>query len=391
MQHRQTKRMSVLLCGLICMILAVPASALNGIKIGTLTRVEGVRDNDLVGYGIVIGLSGSGDSRRSQATLQSIANTLQKFGVSVSSDEISSRNVAAVMVTATIPAFSEKGNRLDVNVSSIGDARSLVGGTLLLAPLRAINGQVIAVAQGSVSVGGYTFDSFGNQVQKNHPTVGVVPKGGLVEYATTDKVLDEQGHFTLLLKEPDFNMASKIADAINQQQQANVAEAVHAGKVRISLGVIAASQAFRTIGLVQNITVVPESTPRIVINERTGTIVAGGAVQIDNVTITHGDLKIRVDTNYLVSQPDSLLIYGHGGVSAPVNQAYNENIRSVVVPDTKIQVEESRNKSVTLGQGTKVSDLISALNDMKLSTRDIISILQSISRAGALHGELIVQ
>ncbi len=146
--------------------------------------------------------------------MQSVANTLQKFGVSVSINEISSRNVAAVMVTATIPAFSEKGNRIDVNVSSIGDSRSLVGGTLLLTPLKAVNGKVIAVAQGSVSIGGYSFDAFGNKVQKNHPTAGIVPRGAVVEYSTTDTVINPDGSFTLLLKEPDFNLASKIADAL---------------------------------------------------------------------------------------------------------------------------------------------------------------------------------
>lgn len=366
------------------------AHAFSGIKVGALTRVEGVRDNELVGYGIVIGLSGTGDSRRSQATLQSVANTLQKFGVSVSINEISSRNVAAVMVTATIPAFSEKGNRIDVNVSSIGDSRSLVGGTLLLTPLKAVNGKVIAIAQGSVSIGGYSFDAFGNKVQKNHPTAGIVPRGAVVEYSTTDTVINPDGSFTLLLKEPDFNLASKIADAINYRDPSVAAEALHAGKVRVSLGKNTGSDAFRKIGQVQNLTVVPETAARIVINERTGTIVAGGSVQIDNVTITHGDLKIRIETDYLVSQPDSVLLYDRwgGSVNGGTN---NENIRSIVVPDTNIQVEDSGNKGVTLAQGAKVSDLISALNEMKLSTRDIITILQSISRAGALHGELIVQ
>ncbi len=168
------------------------------------------------------------------------------------------------------------------------------------------------------------------------------------------------------------------------------AEALHAGKVRVSLGKNTGSDAFRKIGQVQNLTVVPETAARIVINERTGTIVAGGSVQIDNVTITHGDLKIRIETDYLVSQPDSVLLYDRwgGSVNGGTN---NENIRSIVVPDTNIHVEDSGNKGVTLAQGAKVSDLISALNEMKLSTRDIITILQSISRAGALHGELIVQ
>ncbi|WP_238124729.1 flagellar basal body P-ring protein FlgI [Vibrio cincinnatiensis] len=374
------------------LMLAVVGSveAFSGIKVGALTRVEGVRDNELVGYGIVVGLSGTGDSRRSQATLQSVANTLQKFGVSVSASELSSRNVAAVMVTATIPAFSEKGNRIDVKVSSIGDSRSLVGGTLLLTPLNTVNGKVIAVAQGAVSVGGYSFDAFGNKVQKNHPTSGIVSKGAVVEYSTTDTVIQTDGSFTLLLKEPDFNMSSKISDTINTRFKSVTAEAIHAGKIRILLGQNSGASAYRKIGQIQNLTVVPETIARIVINERTGTIVAGGTVQIDNVTITHGDLKIRIDTNYLVSQPNSVLLYDRWNIPVEGDRN-NGNIRTTVVPDTNIQVQESGNKGVTLGQGARVSDLISALNDMKLSTRDIITILQSISRAGALHGELIVE
>lgn len=375
---------------LLMLAAAGQAQAFSGIKVGALTRVEGVRDNELVGYGIVVGLSGTGDSRRSQATLQSVANTLQKFGVSVSAGELSSRNVAAVMATATIPAFSEKGNRIDVKVSSIGDSRSLVGGTLLLTPLNAVNGKVIAVAQGSVSVGGYSFDASGNKVQKNHPTSGIVPKGAVVEYSTTDTVIQKDGSFTLLLKEPDFNMSSKIADAINAKFHSVIAEAVHAGKIHVFLGQNSGSGAYRKIGQIQNLAVVPETIARIVINERTGTIVAGGSVQIDNVTITHGDLKIRIDTDYLVSQPDSVLLYDRWSIPAG-GSGGNRNVRTTVVPDTNIQVKESGNKGVTLVQGARVSDLISALNDMKLSTRDIITILQSISRAGALHGELIVE
>ncbi|WP_411993495.1 flagellar basal body P-ring protein FlgI [Agarivorans sp. DSG3-1] len=367
---------------------ALPVDAFSGIKIGSLARVEGVRDNVLAGYGIVIGLSGTGDSRRSQATLQSVANALQKFGVSVSPKDLSSRNVAAVMVTATIPAFSEKGNRIDVNVSSIGDSRSLVGGTLLLMPLKAVNGRVVAIAQGSVSVGGYTFDSNGNKVQKNHPTAGVVPKGAVVEYATDDQVISSDGSFTLLLKEPNFHTASKIVDAINSKDSSLHAETLHAGRVRVDLGQAPRNLAFRKIGEVQELSIIPETAARIVINERTGTIVAGGTVKIDNVTITHGDLKIRIQTDYLVSQPNSVLRYDRWGLPG---EDSNSNARTVVVPDTDIKVEEAGNGGVTLDQGATVSDLISALNDMKLSTRDIITILQSINRAGALHGELVVQ
>lgn len=359
--------------------------AVTNVKINDLTRVEGIRDNALVGYGIVVGLNGSGDSRRSKATLQSVANALLKFGVFVDNSELSSSNVAAVIVSATLPPFSEIGNKVDVNVASIGDARSLVGGTLLLTPLKAANGEVVALSQGPISVGGYTVDAFGNKVQKNHSTAGMIPEGAVVERSTNDQYLSTDGSLKLIINEPSFNTATKIADKISKEYPELEVQAVHAGKISIS-----SEQPFTNpvslLAGIQDLEITPVSISRIVINERTGTIVAGGEVRIDNVTITHGALKIQIKTEYQVSQPDSLIINGRGG-----DVTQSDNIRSVVVPKTDISVDEQGGNLIDLAAGATVSDLISSLNRMRMSTRDIITVLQAINRAGALHGELIIQ
>jgi len=363
-------------------------SQASSVKISDLTRIDGIRDNALVGYGIVMGLNGSGDSRRSKATLQSVANALLKFGVFVDINELSSRNVAAVMVTATLPAFSEIGNKLDVNIASIGDARSLTGGTLLLTPLNAVNGELVALSQGPVSVGGYTVEAFGNKVQKNHPTVGIIPQGAVVERATNDQFLAKDGSLKIIIKEPSFNTANQIVKKISSVYPDLQVTALHAGKIKI-VPVTPFLDPVAFLASIQELKISPVTASRIVINERTGTVVAGGLVQIDDVTITHGSLKIQVKTRYQVSQPDSVVL--GGGWIVPGAPSANENVRTVVVPETDIIVDEQGGNLVDLRGGATVSDLISALNSMRMSTRDIITILQAINRAGALHGELIIQ
>jgi len=373
---------------LLSLLVSVTTQASSGVKISDLTRVEGVRDNSLVGYGIVMGLNGSGDSRRSKATLQSVANALLKFGVFVNVNELNSRNVAAVMVTAILPAFSEEGNKVDVNVASIGDAHSLVGGTLLLTPLKAVNGEIIALSQGPVSVGGYTVEAFGNKVQKNHPTAGIIPLGAVVERATHDQFLGEDGSLNLIIKEPSFNTAKSIVNKVSAAYPELKVIALHAGKVRITSSK-SISDPVSLLAGIQELKITPVTAARIVINERTGTVVAGSNVQIDNVTITHGALKIQIKTRYQVSQPDSVILNDRWAISGAPSG--NENIQTVVVPETDIVVDEQGGNLVDLQGGATVSDLISALNSMRMSTRDIITILQAINRAGALHGELIIQ
>ena len=374
---------------LFALILILQASSSFGaVKIGDLARLEGVRENALVGYGIVVGLSGTGDSRRSQATVQSVANALQKFGVFIDPSELSTRNVAAVMITSTLPPFTEIGNKLDVNVSSMGDARSLSGGTLLLTPLKAINGEVIGLAQGPVSVGGYNIESFDSRVQKNHPTVGIVPGGGVVERATVDKIIDDDRSIALILNEPNFITTDRIVNALKGQYPGVMAEALHAGRISMDLSSLEGLNPMSFIAGLLQVEVVPDAVSRVVINERTGTVVAGGDVRIEDISITHGNLRIEVKTDFLVSQPTAILLTDNAVV--PVS-AGTDSVQTAIVPQTRITVDEQSSVAASLSKGATISELISALNKLQITTRDIIVILQAVSRAGALHGDLVIQ
>ncbi len=354
------------------------------VRLKELAHIDGVRDNSLVGYGLVVGLAGTGDSDRGGPTMQSIANTLTRFGVRVTPDQINSRNVAAVIVTTTLPPFAVPGDKLDVNVASMGDARSLVGGTLVLAPLRGADDKVYALAQGPLSVGGFKYDAFGNVVQKNHPTVGQIPGGASVEAAVGTSVVSQAGNLYVVLDDPDFTTAGRVADAINatlspMPDSSEIrARAVDASRVVVHLTEGERADLVHVIGRIEDSHLVPDETPRIVVNERTGTVVSGGDVRIGAVTVTHGELRVTVTTDYLVSQP---LVIGEAGSS----------VHTAIVPQADLKVEEPPRSSVTLPAGTSVGDLVFALNKIKVSPRDMISILEAIKRAGALRSELIIQ
>jgi flagellar P-ring protein precursor FlgI len=357
---------------------AEAASSYEGVRIKDMGRIESVRDNSLAGYGLVTGLAGTGDSSRSKATLQSVANMLAQFGVSVTVDQLNSRNVAAVMVTANLPPFTRPGDKLDVNVSSLGDARSLMGGTLLMMPLYGPDKKIYALAQGPLSVGGYQYDLNGNLEQKNHPTSAMIPGGATVENEVPSEILSESGNLDFVLSDPDFTTAQRIATSLNEVLGDNAARAVDAGRIRIKVADVQKDKVVDFIAKVENVIVTPDQRARIIVNERTGTIVSGGDVRISKVSISHGDLKVSIVTDYLVSQPNMLIEPGPG-------------VRTAVVPQTRINVNEGGVNSVSLPAGTTVADLVSALNKIKTSTRDIISILQGIKRSGALHAELIIQ
>lgn len=358
--------------------LAQAAPTVNAVRIKDVARVAGVRDNPLTGYGLVFGLSGSGDSQRNRATVQSVANTLRNFGVNVDVTDLSSRNVAAVIVTAKLPAFAEPGMQLDVQVASAGDARSLTGGTLMLAPLAGPDGRIYAIAQGAISVGGYQFEAITASVQKNHPTVGWIPSGAMVEQSSPLRVAGDGSSINILLNEPDFTTANHIARAISAGVPGASATAEHAGKVAVRFSRMP-DNLVAEISAIENVSVNPERRSRVVINERTGTVVAGGDVRLGQVSISHGDLRVEISTRYSVSQPDGVLI-------RPA-----EGVRSVVVPESTIKTEEGVAPMVSVAEGATVADLISALRAIKLSTRDVIAVLQSIKTAGALDGELVIQ
>jgi len=361
------------------LLAAVSAPAQDfGVRIKELGRLDGVRENMVSGYGIVSGLAGTGDSTRSQATLQSVANALREFGLNVTPAQLASRNVAAVLVTATLPAFARTGDRLDVIVSSMGDARSLTGGALLMTPLYGPDRRIYALAQGAVSVGGYKFELNANVVQKNHPTTGIVPEGAVVEADLTAQVLSPDGTMRLVLFDPDYTTASRIATAVNGKLSASAA-AMDAGRVAIRVPEGERERLVDFVARLESLTVQPDLRARVVINERTGTVVSGGGVRLSNVSVAHGDLKVTVVTDFLVSQPGGVLVNPGPG------------IRTQVVPRTRIDANEEGLSSVTMPAGATVSDLVAALKQVKSTTREVIAILQSIKRAGALHAELVIQ
>jgi len=355
------------------------AGAGDGVRIKDLARIDGVRDNMIVGYGIVTGLAGTGDSSRSEATMQSIVSALQTFGVNVTPSQLSSRNVAGVMVTATLPALSRVGDKVDVNVSSVGDARSLTGGTLLMMPLFGPDRKIYALAQGSLSIGGYKYELNGNSVQRNHPTAGVISEGATVEVNVNARILSEDNAIQVLLADPDFTTASRMAEAVNANVGSAVAHAVDSGRVAVDVPLAARDHLVDFVARVESIVVQPDQRARVVVNERTGTVVSGGDVRISAVTVTQGNLHVSVLTDYLVSQPPGY--FGAGNAQAS----------TAVVPQTRIDVKEDQVNVVSLPAGAPVAELVNALNKIRTNTRDVIAVLQSIKAAGALHADLIVQ
>jgi flagellar P-ring protein FlgI len=356
---------------------SVPAAApADTVRLKDLGRLDGWRENHLVGFGVVTGLAGTGDSSRSRATRQSLANIMSNFDMTISADQINSRNVAIVSVMAALPPVTRRGDRVDVVVTSLGDARSLVGGTLLLAPLKGPDGKVYALAQGPVSIGGYRYDQNGNVAQKNHPTVGTIPGGAQVEAEVLARSMRDDGSLDFVLGQPDYTTAQRMAAAINRMFGVHTATVKDSGAIRVQPAAYADLPAF--LSQLESLEVTPDVRARVVINERTGTIVSGGDVRISKVTVAHSDLKVSVVTDFAVSQP---IVVGRPG----------PGLRTTVVPNTRINVDEGAGGVVEVPNRSSVAELVSALNRINASTRDIIAILQGIKAAGALHADLIIQ
>lgn len=361
-----------------CMAVAGLAGAADAIRIKDIGKIAGWRENALTGYGLVTGLAGTGDSSRNKATRQSIANMLSRFDMTVVADDVQSRNAAAVMVTASLSPFARPGDALDVTVTSVGDARSLVGGTLILAPLKAANGQVYALAQGPLSVGGYKYDMNGNVVQKNHPTVAAIPGGATVEQGVANDVSNNGQSVTFVLAEPDYTTASRVAAAINSTLGVNLALAQDASGIEIRIPEARRARLTDFLTTVENVYVEPDRRAKVVINERTGTVVAGGDVRISKVAVSQGDLKVSIVTDNTVSQP--LLVSQTGA-----------GVRSVRVANSRVDVDEQDETGFVAAGSNTVADLVQSLTRVKTNTRDIISILRAVKAAGALHAELVVQ
>lgn len=350
----------------------------DGIRIKELSRLSGARDNSLVGYGVVTGLSGTGDSSRSYASLKSLSNVLKRFGVQVTAKQLRSRNAAVVILTSTLRPYLRPGDKIDVNVTSLGDARSLVGGTLILTHLLGPDNNIYALAQGSLLVGGYTYDVNGNVVQKNHTTSATIPSGATVERAVTTDLLTEAGKVEYVLHEPDFTTANRVAVSLNKKFKKNLAIAIDASRIEITVPENMKNNLVRFLMNIENVSVRPDVRAKLVINERTGTIVSGGNITISKINITHGDLKIDIKTENIVSQPIFV-------------KNTSDGVKTEIVSRNSIGIKEPGALSVSLPNGTSVNDLLSALNKLNATSRDIITILQAVKRAGALHAELIIQ
>lgn len=345
------------------------------VRLKDLGRFLGWRDNALVGYGIITGLAGSGDSPRSVVTRQTLSNVLSRMGINIAADQLQSRNVAAVMVTAMLPPSANVGDKIDATVTSIGDARSLVGGTLLMTPLMAPDQRGYALAQGALVVGGYNFEDRVNLRQKNYPTSGSLPGGATVETPVGVALVDGDKQLTFILRNPDFTTADHIAQGINAALGTGTARVRGADAVLIDTRA-AGSDLNGLIARVENVGIMPGRTARVVINERSGTVVAGGDVQISSVVIAQGDIKVSVSVDR-ASQP---VIYG-GLVSDP---------RGLIVTNSRLDIDEDRDAVVKL-PNTSVADLAQALNRAKVGTRNMIAILEAIKAAGALHADIMVQ
>jgi flagellar P-ring protein precursor FlgI len=340
-------------------------------RVKDITTIEGIRENPLVGYGLVVGLNGRGDSRQTIFSTQTLSNILQRMGVQVSGDAIRVSNIAAVFVTASLPPFARPGMQLDVTVSSIGDAKSLEGGMLLLTPLTAANGQTYAVAQGPMILGGYSAGGGGNTKVVNHPTVGRIPGGGIVEKSLAVD-LTQMTTLSFLLRSADFATARDLASAVNAAVGRPIARAVDSRRIEVAPDAASGSLT-DLLAQIQETMVSVHSMAKVVVNERTGTVVMGQDVQLGAVSILHGNLEIEVKTELKVSQP------------GPLAQG-----QTTVTPETTLKATETPARRIELKQGATVEDLVRGLQAIGATARDIVAILQAIKEANALHAELEV-
>ncbi len=341
------------------------------VRIKDIASIKGVRQNQLVGYGLVVGLNGTGDDDDLAFMIQSMAAMLEKMGVTVKAEDIESENVAAVMVTAELPPFARVGSRIDVIVSSIGDAENLQGGILLITPLKAANGQIYAVAQGPVSTGGFeTSGAAGGGVQKNFPTVGRVPNGALIEKEIAID-FDQKKTLTFILHHPDFTTASRMAQAINMALNTKVAHTQDAATINVKIPENFRGNTVALATIIENLGVTPDTVSKVVINERTGTVIMGENVRISTVAIAHGNLSIQVKESQNVSQP----------------LPFSEGV-TTVTPDSEILVEEGNQPLFLVESGVSIGEVVRALNALGVSPRDLIAIFQALKAAGALQAEL---
>ncbi|RKY37746.1 MAG: flagellar biosynthesis protein FlgA [Candidatus Omnitrophota bacterium] len=355
-----------------CLNITMPAQA--AVRLKDIAHIQGVRGNQLIGYGLIVGLNGTGDGNSAGFTFQSIVSMLEKLGITVSKNDISVKNVAAVIVTAELPPFVRTGSRIDCTVSSLGNCTDLQGGTLLMTPLSGADKKVYAVAQGPVSIGGFNAGGKGKaSVQKNHPTVGRIPQGALIEREVPMNFV-RNNTLEVTLKSADFTTCSRLVDAVNQEFDGHIALANDGGSLSVQIPQDYLENVISLIARLEKIEVVPDMVAKVVINERTGTIVAGENVRISTIVVAHGNLNIEIKPASSVSQAKP---FAQGGVTVITEQAQAE-------------VSEDKAPLVLMSEGINIGEVANALNELGVTPRDMIAIFQAIKQAGALQADLVI-
>jgi flagellar P-ring protein precursor FlgI len=359
-------------------------------RIKDISSIKGVRPNQLFGYGLVIGLNSSGDKGGTSFTTQGLSNMLEHMGIDIGAEDVKVKNVAAVIVSATYPPFARIGKKIDVTLSSIGDAKSLQGGTLLLTPLKGVDGKIYALAQGPVVIGGYSAGgTAGGGVTKNHPTVGRISGGATIEREIPLSVMDKK-ELTIILNNSDFNTAARAAQAINSRIGEGIATPIDPGTLSLGVPEEYQDKVVKLIAQIGEIEVVPDSVAKVIVNEKTGTVVVGENVRIQKVAVAHGNLSIQIKETKQVSQP---LAFAPSGRGAAATQMEGGTIvapggSTVVTSESEVGIAEEDNRLLLIPEGRTIGELVKALNAIGVTPRDLITILQAIKAAGALQGDL---
>ena len=367
--------MKIFFASIVFLLALVAAASATSIRIKDLVEYEGVRANDLIGYGLVVGLNGTGDSlRNAPFTEEIMSNVLERLGVNVTGEQFRPKNVAAVFATANLPAFARAGSKIDVSVAAIGDSKSLLGGTLIMTPLNAADGQIYAVAQGAIIAGGASVEGDAGKLINGVPTSGVIPSGARIE-REVDYDFSTVQNLRLALREADFTTALRIENSINKAYGRTVARMLDSGTVIVDIGATKSLSPAHAISKIENLAVEPERKARVVVDQRSGTIVMGEDVRISHVAISQGNLTLRVQEAPLAVQPN------------PFSKG-----ETVVVPRTDLNISDENEVALAeIRSGASLSELVSGLNALGVSPRNMIDILKSIKAAGALHAEFIVQ
>ena len=378
---------------LVLMVVFMLSDYARAARIKELTEVKGVRENQLIGYGLVVGLSGTGDGKDAQFTFQSLTSLLERMGVTVDPENVEKiENVAAVMVTAELPPFLKVGSKIDATVSSVGDAESLTGGTLLVTPLKGADGKVYAVAQGPVSTGGFSVSGQAAKVTKNFPTVGRIVGGAIIENEIPSDFTNKGG-LSFSLANPDFTNASRIVKTINAFLRAPAAKALDAGTVEVEVPTAYSGNTVELVAMIEQLDVEPDKSSKVVINERTGTVVIGENVRISTVAIAHGNLSIEIKENQDVSQPLPFAPGNRGGeptLSEDGRTITAPGGNTVVTSDTNLSVEEEKHKLFLVKKSVTIADVVRGLNALGVTPRDLMTIFQALRAAGALEADLEV-